>query len=665
MADAQEVYLQVVERLPEPYLLVRASGAILGASRRVARLGIAREALAGRPLSDVAEEAAGTVADYLRRCAATAETVPGSLTLPTKGGPLTCRVDGGVARPAGEGVEALVLLRLVPRSESVAQFLKLNREIDQLGREVARRTRSEEALREQKEWLAVTLQSIGDAVIATDPAGAVIFMNPVAEGLTGWSGAEAAGRSLDEVFRIVNEETRQPVENPVTKCIREDRVVGLANHTVLIARDGTERAIDDTAAPLRKPGGRMDGVVLVFHDVGDRRVLERELNQRVAMLAEADRHKDEFLAMLAHELRNPLAAVRNAAQLIGRIDDDPAELDWAKGVVERQVRHLARLIDDLLDVARISRGTIVLRREPLALAPLIAAAVEAVRPLIDSRGHALTVTLADGLPRLEADPLRLEQVFINLLTNAAKYTDSGGHLAVTVVRDGDEIVATVRDDGAGIPAALLPRVFDLFAQGDRSIARSEGGLGIGLTLVRRLVDLHGGTVTASSPGPGLGSSFTVRLPALADVPASDGATPSPLSPSDSTPRRVLVVDDNVDHARVLGRLLTLRGHDVALAFDGPSALETARAHRPQLILLDIGLPGLDGYEVARRLRAEEGCSSSRIVAVSGYGQDDDRRRSRAAGFDDHLVKPLDYESLLALIGGRPESPASRERPSRP
>jgi PAS domain S-box-containing protein len=361
-----------------------------------------------------------------------------------------------------------------------------------------------------EQWLTAVLSSIGDAVIATDSRGRVLLMNPVAESLCEWGVAEAAGRPLDEVFRIINEKTREPVESPAARVLAEGRVVGLGNHTVLIGRDGSERPIDDSGAPIRGAGGAVEGVVLVFRDVTERRRAE-------ARIVEETRRKDEFLAMLAHELRNPLAAISSAVQLLVRPDAEEFH-PWGREVAERQVRQLTRLVDDLLDVSRISRGKIQLRSQRVDLAEAVPSAVQVVRPLIDDRRHELYVAIAPGPIEVEADPARLEQVIVNLLYNAAKYTAPGGRIDLEVIRVPGEAVVRVSDTGIGIGPDLLPRVFELFTQGDRALNRSEGGLGIGLTMVQKLVDLHGGRVTAASGGPGRGSTFTVRLP-LRHAPA--------------------------------------------------------------------------------------------------------------------------------------------------
>jgi PAS domain S-box-containing protein len=744
-------------------------------------------------------------------------------------------------------------------------------------------------------WYQVTLSAIGDAVLTTDPQGRVTYMNPVAEALTGWAAGEAHGRPLEEVFRIVNEETRKAVEQPVRKVIETGLVRGMANHTLLIVKDGTERPIDDSAAPVRDEAGNLIGVVMVFRDISDlrqrervvqdalayaeniidtvrdpllvldaglrvrsasrsfyevfgvgpeategrlvyelgdgqwdipqlrtllediipkdssfrdfevehsfegigqrrmllngrkvhrpgndselillsleditptwragvdfadnreryrvivegatgfaiftfdtdgvitswntgaetmlgyseaemlgqnfrviftpediearqadkemrtaaaegralderwhlrkggepfwaqglvmplkddadktrgflkiirdmteQRQLEDSLKKRTAELEGADIHKNEFLAMLAHELRNPLAAIRNAVTLAAR-SGTREDLEWSRDVTARQVKNFAHLIDGLLDVSRINQGKIQLRKEVVDAGPVLRHAVEAVRPLVEERKHELLLSFTSPDLRIEADTTRLEQMVVNLLTNAAKYTPSGGRIRLIAGIEGAEFVCRVRDNGVGISPELLPRMFELFAQADRSLARSEGGLGIGLTLVRSLAELHGGTVTATSGGPGKGSEFVVRLPAAQrQTPAAPGLKGGP---ADSLTRRfrVLVVDDNVDTAAGMAKLLKLSGHDVRIAHSGEEALKAAHEHRPEVLLLDIGLPGMDGYELASRLRQEECGRDAVLIAVSGYGEEQARHRSEKAGFNHHLVKPV-------------------------
>lgn len=806
--------------------------------------------------------------------------------------------------------------------------------------DISDRKDAEEAWRAQRKWFRITLRSIGDAVIATDIKGRVLFLNPVAQALTGWTQKEAELQPLEGVFRIINEYTRHPVENPASKALAEGTVIGLSGDTILLAKDGSERPIDDSAAPIQDEKGRVIGVVLIFRDVTERRRAEearrhlaaivessddaiisetfdgkitswnkaaerlfgyvseeiigkpisllaplehagelpavseqvrrgettkhfetkgrrkdgrtmdvsinisairdaqgsvvgasaiaRDITERkrkeqtarflahvsttvaslvdyeltlqtVAKLAvpffadwcaismleangslrraalahtdptkvelaqklfqrfpddpgprhgtlnvlrtgkprlisdlnesvlreriqddelftmaqnlglrsymamplsargktigvitfilaesgrryedpdlavgeelayraavaienaqlyqalkESDKRKNEFLAMLAHELRNPLAPVRNALHILKVSPNNPSVSAQARDMAERQVHYLTRLVDDLLDVSRIMRGKIELRKERLELSTLIGRAVETAQPLIDSGGHELTVSVPDQPVCLEADLIRMAQVISNLLNNAAKYTQSGGHIWLTAEEADDQVLIRVRDSGIGIDPEMLPRIFDMFMQVAPTDARSQGGLGIGLTLVRNLVEMHHGTVEAHSAGLEQGSEFIVRLPA-AQV-NRQGGSETRLDPCEPTPPsphcRVLVVDDNVDAADSLGMLLRLQGHDVKIAHSGPEALEAVRESEPQLILLDLGMPGMDGYEVARRVRSEHGSSNIVIAALTGWGQEQDRQRSKAAGFQHHLTKPIELSALEALF----------------
>jgi PAS domain S-box-containing protein len=375
------------------------------------------------------------------------------------------------------------------------------------------------------------------------------------------------------------------------------------------------------------------------------------LKQTEQALQEADRRKDEFLAMLAHELRNPLAPIRNAVQVMRMMDTPDRQLHWARDVIDRQVEDLTHLVDDLLDVSRITQGKVTLKKERVDLESVVTRAVETSRPLIDARNHRFTITLPPETVQLEGDLTRLGQVVSNLLNNAAKYTEEGGEIWLAAEREGDELVLRVKDTGIGIPAETLPHVFDLFSQADRSLDRSQGGLGIGLTLVRSLVEMHGGKVEALSDGPGRGSQFIVRLPSRPEdaqesrvIASSDGAAVK------SASYRILVVDDNIDSAESLALLLRLYGHEVRMAHDGPESIEAARSFNPQIVLLDIGLPGMSGYEVAEKLRAERGANQLLLVALTGYGREEDRRRALESGFDHHIVKPIDPDVLHRLIG---------------
>jgi len=760
------------------------------------------------------------------------------------------------------------------------------------------RDRNERTIVEQRERLRTTLASIGDAVITTDAHGRVVNLNPVAEELTGWSAADAEGKPLDVVFDIVNEETRVRVASPVERALRDGTVVGLANHTILVRKDGSEVPIDDSAAPIRDRDGDMRGCVLVFRDISarkaseralgeaqerlsrvvtdmaiptmvyaedgevllinaawtgisgwtaaelatipewtrlaygdrgpemaaliaslfdleaavdngereirtkagttrvwhfitapigrdaagrrmlvtnaidvterhrlDRELAEKDARRRLAMEAAsygdwewdratgtmswsaqtrklfgvggdepigvdlfrqyvhpddsdrrdraierawetgvfaneyriiradgevrwlssrgrvlrtadgdermlgvvgdvtehkhavealqlADRRKDEFLATLAHELRNPLAPLRNSLAIVQRSRDDAELFERASAVMERQLGHLVRLIDDLLDVSRISLDKLTLRLEPTDLAAVIAHAVEASRPAAERAGHAVEVHVPEIAVRLNADRARLSQVFSNLIGNACKFTPDGGRVTVEAkVHDGNAVVS-VRDDGIGIAAGDLERVFEMFSQVDESFERAHGGLGIGLTLVRRLVEMHGGSVVARSAGLGHGSEFVVTLPLAAVQTVAAAATPDVGDAARAQKKRMLVVDDNGDSAESLALLLALAGHETHVAHDGPEALTRADALRPDAVLLDLGLPGLNGYEVCKRLRVEAWAREIPIIAITGWGQDEDRQRSKDAGFDAHLVKPVVFEELTALLDER-------------
>jgi PAS domain S-box-containing protein len=754
----------------------------------------------------------------------------------------------------------------------------------------------------QPEWSRVTLASIGDGVITTDPEGQLTFLNSVAESLTGWTLHEALGQPLDTVFRIINEESRQPVESPTRRAVRDGVIVGLANHTLLIAKDGTERPIDDSAAPIRNDKGEVAGVVLVFRDITERRHaeqqvqdalayaeniiatlrepflvldqslcvqtanaaflktfhvskettegrflydlgnrqwniprlrtlleevlpqnrsfhdyavehdfpaigkkvmllnarrfesvdgrpdlillaieditehreaevavqtsevryrrlfetakdgilildaasgriidanpfmsdllgyshaeftgkelweiglfsdksaneaafrdlrqhgyvrydhlpletnhgtrvevefvsnvyrvdhrhvaqcnirdisarsrLERQTQEQAEELSDLHRRKDEFLAMLSHELRNPLAPMINAVHLL-RLQEGSENLiqQQSRTILERQLGQLKHLVDDLLEVSRITTGRVRLRQERVVMGGVVEAAVETVRPLMEQRRHEVTVSLPPDPIWLLADPARLEQVLVNLLTNAAKYTDEGGHIWLTVQQEADTCVLRVRDTGVGIAAALLPRIFDLFTQAERLLDRAQGGLGIGLCLVQRLVELHGGTVEAHSV-VGQGSEFVVRLPAASrSSPRQASLVTEPVQ-STSGRFRVLVVDDNVDMAESMAMLVKAAGHEVRTVHDGPSTLQAALDYRPHAVLLDVGLPGMDGHEVAKRIRQQPVLQSVILVALTGYSQEIDRQTSLEAGFNHHLVKPADFNEVRTIL----------------
>lgn len=752
---------------------------------------------------------------------------------------------------------------------------------------------------QSRETFRVTLRSIGDAVITTDNHGNITYTNEVAESLTGWSHSEALGKPLEQVFKIVNEVTRKSVENPADRALREGIVVGLANHTVLINKEGNECPIDDSAAPIRDELGRVSGCVLIFRDVKQQRLsenekarqlhmarvlasivqysndaivsksldgivqswnaaaeklfgykseevigkhislvippdrlaeeeqiiaslkadvpvehfetvrrrkdgsridvsltisplkddkgnvigaskivrdvserkraeserqkfvtmiesstdfigmcdlqgvpffinraglelvglesieearrvavadfffpedqdlitnqffpsvlkkghgeievrfrhfktgegrwmaykvltltdaddqavgyatvsqditerkrLENDLRNLAADLSETDRRKNEFLATLAHELRNPLAPMSNMLEVLKRSEGDVEVLKNAHGTIERQLHQLMRLVDDLLDMNRITHDRLELRRNQVELSGVIREAIEVAQPLLDAANQELSVDLPNQPLYLTADGARLAQVFGNLLNNSSKYTPANGKIAIKASRDGGEVVISVKDNGAGIPSNKLESIFEMFDQVNRTSTETQGGLGIGLTLVKRLVNMHGGSVVARSGGEGQGSEFMVRLPiSSSSSPVSD-STPVEQLPGE---RRILVVDDNRDSAESLSMLLQITGNKTYIAYDGVEALEAVEKHRPEVVLLDIGLPKLNGFEVCRRMRELPWARDIVVIALTGWGQEDDRRQSKEAGFDGHLVKPVDYDKLLALV----------------
>jgi signal transduction histidine kinase/CheY-like chemotaxis protein len=393
-------------------------------------------------------------------------------------------------------------------------------------------------------------------------------------------------------------------------------------------------------------------------EIAERRRLEEELRQRAGELAEAHRHKDEFLALLAHELRNPLAPVRSGLHILKQLGISGTPLERVQEIMTRQVELLTRLVDDLLDVSRIAHGKIKLHKDKINLATVVQQAVETCRPLLEERRHELIVTLPPQPMHLEADPTRLEQILINLLNNAAKYTPEGGRVWLIGSQEDGEVVLRVRDTGQGIAPEMLARVFEPFQQADWVSGSPGAGLGIGLTLVRRLTELHGGRVEAHSPGVGKGSEFVVCLPALPPEEANKHQRGEIESVTVPPKRRILIVDDNEDGARSLAMLLRLQGHEVRVANDGPAALEVARSDPPDLILLDLGMPGMDGYEVARRLRQEPRLEGVVLAALTGWTQNEDRRRTLEGGFDAHLVKPISLEQLQELLAREPRRAAA-------
>jgi PAS domain S-box-containing protein len=504
------------------------------------------------------------------------------------------------------------------------------------------------SLSQSKEQFRLFLEGVKDcAIFMLDTAGRVVSWNPGAEHIFGYLAMEIIGQHFSCFFTPEQIASGRPSEE-LTKATVEGQHEQEQWH---VRKDGTRFWASEVTTALRDENGSLHGFAQVMRDMTDRKQLEEELRRQAEELAEMNRHKDEFLTMLSHELRNPLAPILNSVHVLRRLRSEDPVLDQASTMIERQVRHLARVIDDLLEVTRLTRGRITLRREKVELNTLLHRAVDSVRPLMEERRHTLYFQIPSQPVWLEADPTRLDQIFVNLLNNAAKYTDPGGQIRLTVELSEKEVTVRVRDNGAGIAPKMLPRIFDLFTQADRSLERTKGGLGIGLTLVRSLVQMHGGTVEASSEGLEKGSEFAVRL-LLAAEPAPHSSSPAEPPPVRPDSLRILVVDDNVDTADSLALLLRLHGHEVHTAHNGAAALETAQAEHPDVILLDIGLPKLDGYQVAESLRRHEALRDSLLVAVTGYGYEADRQRAKKAGFDHHFVKPVDPQALEQLLSMR-------------
>lgn len=930
-------FTSVADCFAQAALLLDTGGVIRAANREFRKFGWSSAEIVDRPLTDLLLDSPDQVQDYLNRCSRQRQSLPGALTLrPPRGGSLTCRCDG-CALGEVQSAEQYLVIRFVPRDESATRFRVLNQKVSELSAEITRRQQLQVELFKQRESLRVTLASIGDGVLVTDQDARITFMNSEAERLTGWTREEAAGKPLDTVFRIVHEQTRMQVENPVKQVLRDQCIVGLANHTLLIAKDGREIAIDDSAAPIGMPSDEFFGVVLVFRDVSQRRTFEisqarlaaivdssedaiigqtfegivtdwnqgaerlfgfsseevigkaayetfvpedkqqelfeilrqvqagervehfetvrrhkdgrridisigispiqdaagefvgvsaidRDITQRkhferslrflakgskslatlvdyrstlqkVAHLAvpdfadwcavdlladdgtlervavahgdpekvqialemhraypprfnsprgvmrvlrtgipelvpiirdsmlrrssrdeehyqrlrslglrsymclalknkkrtlgvitfvfaesgrsygpgdlelaqdlahratiaienarlyeevrEADRRKDEFLAMLAHELRNPLTPIQSGLDLLAM---DPAQDSETIQVMRQQVKHLVRLVDDLLDVSRIMRGRIELRKERIAIQTIVRQSVEAVKSRLERRRQRLEVSMPTHELWVEADSVRVAQILENLLTNASKYTDADGQIWLRTEQRDATIAIEVRDNGTGMEPDILPKVFDLFSQSPRTLDRSQGGLGIGLTLVRNLVELHEGTVTAHSEGVGQGSTFTVMLPWVEPAASERHSAGETRKQPQADSYEILVVDDNSGAARMLAILLERLGdHRVATAFESEAALRMVRENPPDIILLDIGLPGLNGYDVARAIRQVKALDRVLLVALTGYGQAEDRRRSKEAGFDEHLVKPPSVEDLQKIL----------------
>lgn len=530
-----------------------------------------------------------------------------------------------------------------------------------LFRDISERMKAAEAMRQSEARFRALFDWGPIAIFSSDTSGRLQECNRAALEL--WGAEPGAGQA--NMFFFTASEVRLPdgtlaptLKSRTAEVLKGD-IPAVYDEAFVIERLGVPNmTVIAHVVPLIGKTGDITGAITCCYDVTERTRLQHETAEQAQALTELHRRKDEFLAMLSHELRNPLAALSNAVQLLRLpVDANPIQ-QKSHGIMERQLGHLKHLVDDLLEVSRITTGNVRLRLEASSLSNIVENAVDAANPLIAEHQHEFTLSMPQAPVFLHADAARLEQVLVNLLTNAAKYTPAGGHIWLSVENElmaasmqatMSMAVIRVRDTGLGIAPELLPRIFELFTQADRSLDRSQGGLGIGLSLVKQLVELHGGTVTVSSTLC-QGSEFVVRLPAMpmALVPASPTLGNSTLAPV-KVQQRVLVVDDNVDGAQSLAMLLEMTGYGTRLAYDGPAAVQAAIDYRPDVVLLDIGLPGLDGYKVAQRIRHQAGLENVVLVALTGYGQDSDRQRSHDAGFDHHLVKPADFNEIEKIL----------------
>jgi PAS domain S-box-containing protein len=513
--------------------------------------------------------------------------------------------------------------------------------------DITERKEAEERLRYQLHLVRSISASAVESIFVVDDQGRVIFVNPEAESTFGFTFEELQGEVLHDKIHYRHPDGRPlPLGDCPLHRVHESGEP-VRNHEALFFRKGgTPVPVSCSNGPLDLGNGLM-GTVLVAHDITERKRLEAELRQNVQRLREADRKKDEFIATLAHELRNPLAPVRNAIEMLKLSQLEEPDFVWSRSLLDEQIKHLVRLVDDLLDVSRITRNRLELKKERISLTDVIQAALDATQTLIAQHGHDMTVTLPAEPIYLDADAVRLSQVFTNLINNAVKYTPSGGRLRLVAERDSTAAVVRVIDDGKGIATEHISRLFEMFFQADRTDDGVQTGLGIGLTLVKSLVELHGGTIEARSAGIGCGSEFIVRLPAPPRVP--EMLDPHQPRRPVKHGRRILIVDDYPNAAESLARWLSRSGNDVQIALDGAQAVERAAQFRPEIVLLDLGMPKLNGYEVARCLRQQPRGEDVLIVALTGWGQEEDRRRTREAGFDAHLIKPVKHDEIAALL----------------
>jgi PAS domain S-box-containing protein len=558
-------------------------------------------------------------------------------------------------------------IRFEQGSVSQGRFLELfafrindrpRRQVGVMVRDITERKAREEVRDESEVRYRRLFESAKDGILILDyESGKIVDANPFMGQLLAYPTKSFLGKELWEIGLFKDKAASEA-------AVTEMQASGYVRfeHLPLEAADGRHVEVEIVGNAYQE--GPHSVMQCNIRDISERSRLEQTTHEQAVALAELHDRKDEFLAMLSHELRTPLAPIASAAQILRLQPHESGVQKQAREIIERQVGQLKHLIDDLLEVSRFTTGKVHLRRGPVVIGEVVERAVEATRPLMEWRRHELRVELPPEPIWLDGDAARLEQVVVNLLTNAAKYSDDGGRIALTLRPEGDQAVLRIRDTGLGIEPELLPRIFDLFTQATRSLDRAQGGLGIGLSLVKRLVELHGGTVEASSVLE-QGSEFVVRLPVIPGPPVAVAALPVETVAPPKAGCRILIVDDSVDTAQSLAMLLSAVGHDVRVAYEGQTALGEIGSRRPDVVLMDIGLPGLDGFEVAKQIRGQRGMQDVVLVAMTGYGQAADRKKSQEAGFNHHLVKPADFDALEILLGtvcaARP-GVGSEERP---
>lgn len=493
-------------------------------------------------------------------------------------------------------------------------------------------------------YLAAIVESSDDAIISKNLDGIITSWNPAAEHIFGYSAAEAVGQSIT----LIIPPDHLDEEKQIIARLRCGRKIDHFE-TERRAKDGHLLEVSITVSPIRDETGAIIGASKVARNIGITRKLERELQHKAALLAEKDRRKDEFLAMLAHELRNPLASISNAVHLLTSPVLSIDRRSETGNIVKRQIMQMTRLLDDLLDVSRITQGKIEMKRKRIALSDIIQTAIETSTPLLGSRGHNLIVNLPETPVWIYGDPTRLAQVFSNLLNNAAKYSPRESHIIIDALPHENEVTVSVTDNGMGIASNMLEGIFEIFSQVDSSMEQTHGGLGIGLALVKSLIEKHGGTVEACSEGLGKGSQFVITLPVMAEDSLIVRQDNSPMPVLSEKSYKIMVVDDNEASAKTLGWMLEMLGHAVTLAKDGNEAIAKAKILLPDVAFLDIGLPGMNGYQICEAMRADKMLASAVIIAQSGWGQEEHLKRSKDAGFNQHLVKPIDFKGLQQLL----------------